>query len=319
MLTDEQQGKFNYDILEGFLSDFEKHIRETDRGSSVRSYLGDVKRFIKWHGNKCNLSKVDSVSPIDIVEYRRHLQESGGRQKTGAAPTTINRALISIKIFFRWLKKKELITNNPAEGIKMVTIAATPISRWLNRQQQKAFIQAISESHNLRDEAIIGLMLHAGLRVSEVCSVKRKDVFIAASNGIISVTGKGNKYREVPLNSRIRDILNNWLEENKFSTLFPNRYGKSISTRGVFNLVTQYARRAQLERVTPHTLRHTFCKNAIDLGIPIDQVAAMAGHASLDITKRYTVPSRDDLQAAVERMALGIIQTFNFELAGPHN
>lgn len=67
--------------------------------------------------------------------------------------------------------------------------------------------------------------------------------------------------------------------------------------------MSEYAYAVKQPEVTPHTLRHSFCKNAIDLDVPIDQVAVMAGHSILDVTKRYTAPSIEDLQAAAERMA----------------
>lgn len=184
-----------------------------------------------------------------------------------------------------------------------MAVATTPAPQWLTRNQQAALIRAVRDNGNTRDKAIIGLMLHASLRVGELCSLKREDIQLFPRGGRVAVTGKGNKYREVPLNSTIRKILYRWFEENPGGPLFPNRYGGAISTRGVFKLVAEYAYQAKLEGVTPHTLRHTFCKNAIDMGIPIDLVAVMAGHSSLDVTKRYTAPSQDDLQAAVERLA----------------
>ena len=68
-------------------------------------------------------------------------------------------------------------------------------------------------------------------------------------------------------------------------------------------MFAEYAYHAKIKDVSPHTLRHTFCKNLIDQGVPIDQVAVLAGHSSLDTTKRYTAPSMADLQAAVDRTA----------------
>ena len=295
--------KFGSDKLKCLLSDFEKHIKETDRGKSVRSYLGDVKRFIEWGTQKYSSFTVRGVSSLDLVEYREYLQKNGGRNKTGAAPATVNRALISLKLFFAWLLQQGHAKDNPVENIKQVAVASILAPKWLDRNQQAALMRAVRDSGSARDEAIIGLMLHAGLRVSEVCSLKHEDIDLSARAGNVSVIGKGNKYREVPLNITVRKMLEPWMDVNSSNPLFPNRYGNGISTRGVFKLVDEYAYQAKLEDVSPHTLRHSFCKNAIDRGIPIDQVAALAGHSSLDITKRYTTPSKDDLQAAVERMS----------------
>lgn len=275
MVKSEGTEIFSSDKLNLLIKEFETYLKATDRGRSVRSYVGDVNRFIKWSICKYDAFLINATSPLDLVEYRTFMQESGGHKSNGAAPATVNRAIISLKILFTWLKKEGHIKDNPSEDIKMVAIASTPVPRWLTRPQQARLIRAVRQTGSNRDEAIIGLMLHAGLRVSELCSVRRGDLYISARGGKVAVTGKGNKYREVPLNSTIRKLLSGWLIENPTGPLFPNRYGKGISTRGVLKLVAGYAYIAKLEGVTPHTLRHTFCKNAIDMGIPIDQVAAM--------------------------------------------
>lgn len=293
---------FGSDKFQSLLEGFEKYITETDRVNSLRSYHGDVRRFAAWGMQKYDSFNIIAVSPLDLVEYREHLQKHGGRKGEGAEPATVNRALISLRIFYEWMKKLGKVRDNPVEDIKLVKLSAKHAPRWLDRNQQACLMREV-RTGSVRDEAIVGLMLHAGLRVGEVCSLRRGDIIISARYGKVSVTGKGNKKREIPLNSTIRKIIKRLLEGNQAEPLFPNRYGRPISTRGVFKMVANYAYQAKLEEVTPHTLRHTFCKNAIDRGIPIDQVAMMAGHSSLDVTKRYTVPSEADLQNAVERLA----------------
>lgn len=295
--------KTSSENLEAFLTGFQTHLQATDRGRSARVYLGDVRRFVEWLAVKYGSFSPQGVSPFDLVEYRQYLQEHGGRKGTGCSPATVNHALVSIRIFFDWLKKNGELRDNPAEDIKHVAEAGAPVPKWLNRSQQAALMRAVRDSGNVRDEAIAGLLLHTGLRVSELCGLKRGDVEISPNKGALAVTGKGNKFRQVPLNKTIRKILSCWLAENPDGPLFPNRFGKAITTKGVFDLVAGYAYRAKLEHVTPHTLRHTFCKNLIDQGVPIERVALLAGHSSVDVTKRYVVPSMDDLQDAVEKTA----------------
>lgn len=287
--------KITSDNLEASLKRFEGYLRETDRGNSVRSYIGDITRFCKWlqgHGGF-----FAEASPLDLVQYRNYLQAEG------KAPATINRALISLRLFYSWMKSQGIVADNPVEVIKPVTVAAQHIPKWLNRNQQAALVRAVRGGHK-RDEVLIGIMLHVGLRVSEVCALEREDIVLSERSGKIIVRrGKGNKYREVPANKTIRRIILRWLEENSEGPLFANRKGKKMSSRAVFDVVEKYAYIAKLQEVTPHTLRHTFCKNLIDMGVPIDQVAVMAGHSSLDVTKRYTAPSLTDLQEAVEKTA----------------
>ncbi|HBV97357.1 MAG: integrase [Peptococcaceae bacterium BICA1-7] len=291
--------KISHDKFEELLGQYETHLRETDRGSSIRSYLGDIRRFSGWMAGLYDVFNPAAISPLDMVQYRQHLQD---KQKT---PATVNRALISLKLFFAWLVKQEAIKNNPAEDIKPVAEGARLAPKWLDGNQQAALMREVREGGSTRDEAIIGIMLHAGLRISEVCALQRGDLYIGDRAGKVIVRqGKGNKHREVPLNKTIRKILSRWMEENPKGPLFPNlRNGGPITSNGVYKHLIEYAYQVKLPELTPHSLRHTFCKSAIDRGIPIDQVAMMAGHSSLDVTKRYTAPSMEDLQGAVERMA----------------
>jgi len=275
--------------LDNEIASFLQYLSRADRARTAKLYSGDAKRFAEW-------LKADpaSASPLDIVEYRRYLQE---RKK----PATVNRALVALRVFYDYLCTQGLVPDNPARGIKPVA-AVELAPKWLTRAEQAALMRAVRGKGYTRDEAIIGLMLHAGLRVGELVVQAREDIEISERAGTITIRqGKGNKHRQVPLNKTIRKILARWLEVNPDGPLFPNRNGSPISDRGVRKLVGKYAYSARLKDVTPHTLRHTFCKNLLDSGVSIDQVALLAGHSRLEITKIYTVPALQDLQIAVER------------------
>jgi len=217
----------------------------------------------------------------------------------------VNRALISISVFCKWAVREGLITIDPTVHIKPVAEAALA-PRWLDRRQQAAFMRAVQAGGNLRDLALCGLLLHAGLRVSELCALNRDDLELHDRSGWVTVRwGKGNKQRRVPLNVTIRRILQTYLPTLPPDqvALFASERAERITPRGVQYLVSRYAYLARLQGVTPHTLRHTFCKNLIDQGVSLEQVATLAGHSSLDVTRRYVTPSAHDLQAAVERTA----------------
>jgi site-specific recombinase XerD len=117
--------------------------------------------------------------------------------------------------------------------------------------------------------------------------------------------GKGNKQRRVPLNVTIRKILLDYLASlpESQSFLFASNRAERFTPLRVQHLVNRYAYNAHLLHVTPHILRHSFCKNLIDVGVSLDKVALLAGHTSLDVTSRYTTPSEQDLQEAVEHLA----------------
>jgi integrase/recombinase XerC len=241
---------------------------------------------------------VTCAAALDVVEYR------GWLQARGAAPATVNRKLAALRRFFGWLAGRGAIPDNPAAGVRPVKAAEGLAPRWLTRREQAALMRAVREKGSARDEAIVGLLLHAGLRAGELCALRREDLLIGERSGKVIVrAGKGNRYREVPLNGTVRKILQRWLEQNPDGALFPNRRGEPMSARSVYEIVNGYAYRARLGKIGPHVLRHTFCKNLLDMGVPMDRVAALAGHGRLEVTRRYTAPGELDLQAAVEKIA----------------
>lgn len=286
------------------LADFLSHLAASDHSKScMNSYDGNISRFADWIIEKYGSFNPAAVSPLDAIEYRGYLQGKKGRKNGKAKPGTVNHALVSLRVFFAWLGKNGAVRSNSLEGIKPVATARAPAPKWLSRNEQTALVHAVQDGGRLRDMAMVAIMLHAGLRVSEVCSLGRNDIEISDRKGVVQVFhGKGNKFREIPLNNTVRKILARWMSQNASGVLFPNRYGGPISVSGVEKLMAKYAYRAKLE-ASPHSLRHAFCKNLIDMGVPIDQVAMLAGHSSLDVTRRYTTPSMADLQAAVDKTA----------------
>lgn len=292
------------------LDRLEEYLRNTDRGTSARFYVGDVARFATWFDGRHGSWDPAAVTPLDLVEYRSHLQRTGGRRRKDqspqpASPATVNRALVSLSVFCQWAVREGIMATDPTTDINPVEEEELA-PRWLDRRQQAAFVRAVQAGGSLRDIALCGLMLHAGLRVSEVCALGHGDVTTSERSGWVTVRkGKGNKQRRVPLNVTIRRILDAYTKTLPAEqlALFASERSEQITPRAVQYLVEQYAYGARLEGVSPHTLRHTFCKNLIDAGTPIDQVAKLAGHSSLDVTRRYTTPGEKDLQAAVERTA----------------
>ncbi|MDI3535355.1 MAG: hypothetical protein PWQ82_1720 [Thermosediminibacterales bacterium] len=167
-------------------------------------------------------------------------------------------------------------------------------------------MRAVRKSRKERDIAIIILLMHTGLRVYELCALNIDDVMIRERSGYIVVrSGKGNKYREVPLNLTARRVLKAWIEVRGSDPgpLFPGRGGRHITARSIEYMISRYAYDARLENVTPHVLRHTFCKSLVDAGESLDRVAVLAGHADLNTTAKYTRPTRKDLQNSVDKLA----------------
>lgn len=119
------------------IKQFEQYIKQTDRGSSAKYYLSDLRKFIKWFKHD-----ITSATILDLIEYRKYLQNSGGRKNTKAKAATVNRSLTSLSIFFKWALEHKLIQINPTEGLKSVKEEELS-PRWLNRKDQARFMRAV--------------------------------------------------------------------------------------------------------------------------------------------------------------------------------
>jgi integrase/recombinase XerC len=283
------------------IPEFEQYLKEKDSGqSTVEAYLTDLKKFIKWYQETAGeLPEAASVGPLDIAEFKRHLQNRGYK------PATVNRILQSLKIFFSWAEEAGIAKDNPAGGIKMIPVVKSA-PRSLEPKERQALMRAVYRAGKERDIAIVTLLMHTGLRVSELCALTLDDIKLRERSGYLTIrSGKGNKYREVPLNLTARKALKNWfaVRGSDPGPLFPGKTGRAMSIRNIEYMIEKYAYNARLEDITPHVLRHTFCKALVDAGESLDRVAELAGHSDLNVTARYTRPTRRDLQKSVDKLA----------------
>ena len=154
--------------------------------------------------------------------------------------------------------------------------------------------------------AIIKILLNTGLRVQELCDLKWKHITITDRKGNLDVNyGKGNKSRIIPLNQSARLAFKSIgfdINIGGESFVFIGQRGP-LTPRGVQFMLKQLLSRTPLSHISPHHLRHTFCKNLVDSGATLEKVAILAGHESLDTTKIYCRPSHSDLSEAVERIS----------------
>ena len=134
------------------------------------------------------------------------------------------------------------------------------------------------------------------------------DLTISERAGELTVrSGKGGKYRQVPLNAEVRRALKEYFDvQPKMAgdRVFLGQRGP-LNENAVRRVVAKYARRVGLEDVTPHTLRHSFGRHALDAGVDLVTVATLLGHEDLKTTAIYTRPSQEDLVAAVDRLEAG--------------
>ncbi len=197
--------------------------------------------------------------------------------------------------------------------------------RALSAAEQRTFLPFVEADPSARDRAIAMVFFYAGLRLSELGALDMTDVSVSARRGRVKIrTGKGDAYREVPLNSPCRNALDEWVvaradqlaarvdtrrggarELPEASALWLSRSGTRMTTRAIDFVIRRLAGDAGLE-LSAHTLRHTCVTNLIRSGADVVLVAEIAGHRRLDTTRRYSLPSQADKDAALEAV---VVQT----------
>lgn len=228
-------------------------------------------------------------------DYKSHL-----KTVNRAKPSSVNLSLAAIDNFYRFMGLGK--PDAKREDLPSVAPGA------LEPEEQKRFLRAVERSSSARDQAIVRVLFFAGLRVSELVALDTADVSLSARNGLVTVrSGKGDAYREVALNAEVREALERWLAEREeytdagTSALFVNRIGGRLSSRAVDMIVRRFGEEANLEKpVSAHVLRHTAMTNLVRAGNDLIMVAEIAGHKRLETTRRYSLPSEADRQAAME-------------------
>lgn len=290
---------------------FARFLAQSEHSSlTIKNYRSDLDAFAAWfEGANGEPMEPAKITPTDMRQFKRWLVE-----QRRLKPNTVNRKLATLKSFLTWATRAGLTAGLPVpapgrawSGPRRVPQEQTG-PRWLDRREQNALLRAVERAGRSRDLAVVRLLLNTGLRVQELCALTWKDVALSGRKGLLTVRhGKGDKHRQVPLNHDARAALT--------ALGYPQHAGKEaaviqgqrgpMTPRGVQSLLAKYELLAGLDDLSPHVLRHTFCKNLIDAGVGLEQIAALAGHESLETTRRYCTPSRLDLERAVERIGEG--------------
>ena len=300
--------------MDDLLQDYRDYLYDQDKSEqTVKAYMADLTSFSRWFQQTTRESlDLEHVTPMEIIDYRNAMLDWGKK------PSTINRSLISISSFCQWAQQNDLIPSNPAEGVR--SVAEEPLApRALERKEQLALLRAVRKSDNLRDLAIITMLLHTGMRVGELCNLRVSDIRISTHSNMVTVReGKGTKRRNIPLNSTVISALKNYLKSldtdehvvlitgpnpEKERFLFYGQKRMPLTDRGVRYIIQKYAYNAKIEHLSPHVFRHTCAKNLIDAGQPIDRVSKILGHSNVNTTAVYTIPTERDLHITMESIS----------------
>jgi len=280
--------------LNQYIDDFHSYL-DKERGYSKHtstSYIHDLHRFNDFLIEYVGTFDI-SVESIDKQAIRHFL---GKEFEEGFSSKTVGRRLASIKSFYKYLIKAEVVENNPSNYVKTPK-STKPLPNYIDEKMIDALMEAPPADTivGLRDRAILELFYSTGIRLSELININF--VNIDFQNNLIRVIGKGNKERLIPFGNKSMKAVENYIAKSgrsiktadKNAPLFVNSKGERISQRTVQRSVNMYLGLVtEGEHLGPHTLRHSFATHLLDRGADLRAVKDLLGHSSLSSTQIYT-------------------------------
>lgn len=268
--------------------------------NTLASYRSDLSHFAAWlDGEGSSLLAVDGLT---LQQYLAHRLDLGFKASSTA------RMLSVLRRFFQYLHREQLREDDPS-----ILIAGPKLPRRLpkdlSEQQVSSLLQApqVEDPLELRDKAMLELLYATGLRVTELVSLSMESVSLR--QGLVRVTGKGNKERLVPMGEEALYWLTRYLKEGRAVLLveqssdvvFPSRRSRQMTRQTFWHRIKLYAQRACIGiELSPHTLRHAFATHLLNHGADLRVVQLLLGHSDLSTTQIYTHVATHRLNALHE-------------------
>jgi integrase/recombinase XerC len=267
--------------------------------ATVRAYESDLRAFAEWAERGGN----DGPELVHRLLLRRYLAYLGTRR---FARASIARKAAALRAYFRWCRRHGLATEDPARQLSAPRRAGR-LPRVLSHGELSVLLDGplhqpgdddASAAVALRDSAVLELLYGAGLRVAELCDLDREGVDLDART--VTVRGKGNKERRLPIHDACVEALARWLkvgrpilanETTPEQAVFLKRRGHRLDSREVRRILD---RRSPVP-THPHALRHSFATHLLDGGADLRVVQELLGHSSLQTTQVYTHVSKERL------------------------
>jgi integrase/recombinase XerD len=274
-----------------------------ERGLSKNTVDAYRRDLTMWDAY-CRTAGVDGAraTPDNVTEYLDHLRSGTAPAAAPFAASSVARMLVAVRAFYRFLVREGHLESDPTAKVG-VPKKPRSIPKAIALEDVEKLVELPSaDLRGRRDRAILETLYGAGLRISELVDLDLDDLDL--DDGTILVrSGKGSKGRRVPLGRKARAAVGDYLALSRPELargakggpgpgVFLNARGGRLSRQGCWKILKGYARAAGLEdRVSPHTLRHSFATHMLDAGADIRVVQELLGHASLATTQVYTLVS----------------------------
>jgi integrase/recombinase XerD len=278
------------------------HFCRIEKGlapNSLSAYASDLSRFHGFNGE--NLHQSTNIETVHA--YLRSLYDAG------LGSRSVARQLTTLRGFFQFLLSEGRIASDPTENMESPKIWSA-IPKFLGGPQINALLDApdAATPYGSRDRAMLQLLYATGMRVSELCGVRLID--LNCQSGVITVIGKGNKQRLIPVGSHALRAIDDYLgqgrpkllKQRRCPYLFVTSRGSRMTRQAFWKLISGYGRRIGIfHHLSPHVLRHSFATHLLEGGADLRSVQTMLGHADIGTTQIYTHVMRSRLRSQVDQ------------------
>lgn len=259
--------------------------------NTLLSYERDLKNYLRYLKNVERIETLDHAQRVHIIQFLTFLKEQGKSAKTLA------RHVASIRAFHQFLLRDQATKQDPSVLIDTPKSERT-IPKVLSLEEVEKLLEAPNGQGHfvLRDKAMLEILYATGIRVSELIQIDVDHVNVML--GFVTVTGKSDKERIIPIGGPAAEALERYLEhgrpyflqENHSDyALFLNHQGRRLTRQGFWKILKKLAKEAGIQSdLTPHTLRHSFATHLIENGADLKAVQEMMGHADISTTQIYT-------------------------------
>lgn len=272
--------------------------------NSIDAYKRDVRQFAEFLLDYCDDPPPNKIQTQHVEKFIGHMYDLGLSSNTQA------RIISGVRSFCKFMRIEKLMNYDPLELISTPKLKRK-LPDILTVDDIESIISSVdmSKKEGVRNRAILEVLYSCGLRVSELVKLQMSRVDLIDS--IVSVIGKGNKERVVPIGSQASEAINDYLAQYRSNLeinqghediLFLGRYGSGLTRQMIFTVLKNTALRAGLRKsISPHTFRHSFATHLVEHGADLRAVQEMLGHAQITTTEIYTHLDKRFLQDQVKQ------------------
>lgn len=296
--------------LDGWIDEFISYIR-FEKGLAENTVAAYRRDLLLWRAF-CADGDTDprKVTADDLTSFLEHLRAGKPPASKPFSPSSVARLVVALRALYRFLLREGRVDSDPTAGLGVPKLPRS-LPKAIPLEDIERLIDLPDTSPlGRRDKALIEVLYGTGLRISELAALDVDDIDLEGGTLLVRA-GKGNKSRVVPVGRAARKAVADYLTVTRAelvkkgstrssqdrSALFLNARGGRLSRQGCWKILKGYARAGGLEdKVSPHTLRHSFATHMLDAGADIRAVQELLGHASLATTQVYTLVSDQRLR-----------------------